>query len=93
MLTTFFYWQLDEREAAHQDPHEEFMQQCVRLMCSFLMHLYMHPEYVQALSIMKFLKHAYKPDQTKRRWQNFMIAFMKLSSSIYCEVILIMMIA
>ena len=53
ILTSFFYWQMKQSEKILRP---EFELQCVRLMCSFLMHLLIHPELRQALSIMKFLK-------------------------------------
>ena len=55
------------------------------------MHLQINPELQQAISIMKFLKYTDKPEYLLRRGSNFMIALMKLSSAVFCEIILIIM--
>ena len=57
------------------------------------MHLFIHPELRQALTIMKFLKLTTEPRYLQGRVFNFTIALMKMTSAIYCEVILIIMIS
>ena len=69
----------------------EFVPQCVRLMCTFLMHLVIHPEVRQALSIMKYLKYSPNARKSNLRLMNFKIASQKLFSAIYTEIILILM--
>lgn len=63
------------------------------MMCSFLMHLMMHPELKQAITIMKFLKYTDEPRYLKHRFITFILAEMKLLSAICCEMVLIRMIA
>ena len=61
-LASFFLYYMDENIVTAQP---KFETQVVRLMCAFLMHLYIHPELEQALSMMRFLKFTtvveYKP--------------------------------
>lgn len=89
-VSSFFYWQMNVKENI-QNP--EFAPQCVRLMCSLLMHLFIHPELRQALSIIHFLKVTRDEKYLKGRGMNFIIAMMKMVSAIYCEIILIIMIS
>lgn len=60
-------------------------------MCSFLMHLFIHPELRSALSIMKYLKYSKEAKKSPFRLINFKNASMKLISAVYTEVILILM--
>ena len=63
VLSALFYWHLVNSDNVIQRP--EFSQQCVRLMCAFLMHLYINPEVSSAISIMKFLKYNKDPNYSK----------------------------
>ena len=60
-------------------------------MCSFLMHLFIHPELRSALSIMKYLKYSKEAKKSPFRLINFKNPSMKLISAVYTEVILILM--
>ena len=62
-------------------------------MCSFLMHLYIHPEVRSTLTIMRYLKFANSKSQQEKRLQNFMVAILKFATAIYTEIILILMMA
>lgn len=91
-LITLFYIHMQEEELG-SIPRPKFQQMCARLMCAFIMHLFIIPEVRQGLSIIRFLKYTTKPEYLRGRFTNFLVAMMKLSSSLYCEVILTLMIA
>lgn len=67
--------------------------QVVRLLASFLMHLTIHPEVKQAITIMKFLKYTKDVEFLSHRKTTFIVALMKLLSAFYCELVHIFMIS
>lgn len=89
-IASFFYSELN-KEVLIQRPQVE--PQAVRLLSAFLMHLTILPEVKQAITIMKFLKYTVDEQFVSHRRTTFIVALMKLVSAVYCELVLILMIA
>lgn len=89
-LATFFFYQMYDETLTVKVP--KFEQQCVRLMCSFIMHLFIHPELSMALQMMKFLNYTQEQKYLQNRASCFIIALMKMLSALWCEMVLIILI-